>query len=995
MISSNTRTAVGGYSMRTIGIFILLLSLASILGSKLSAATSFAYGVTGSTDPSPIPALTIFANQSETLIINGSFEGKMSELTFSATLTNGNPLPSWIQLDSKTGTFTFAAPGGAVGNLYQIKVSATDGNNTGSSAFYLSVENGDAQCTVEANTDGLARLLGCDTKSVRLRGYTSSGKYRWTGPNGFTSTAAEPVVKSAGLYILHDDACNRRSMVEVLSTSVGCSGGDDKNRIPEVELKADRNSGYAPLTVNFDASQSDDDGKIIDYVLSWDGGSATGEKSTVVFPEGTHDLTLTVTDDTGAKSTDRMRISSRKFVPLYTHWLEAECATVGSNWISTSESGASGGKYVVSKQSATSKAPNDVPENRVRFALSNVVAADYSLFARVDAPDNTSDSYWVRVNGGAWYAWSSGIINGKGFQWNEAPLTLALRSGNNTVDLAFREAGARLDKLLITTGADMPSGKGAEVSNCASNKPPVARFTATPSSGTGPLNVSLDASASTDADGSIVKYDWAWNGGSGSGVRPQFTLNPGSYKLTLTVTDNEGAKDSEVVAIEVNAPATSTTSTTPVERSFWLEAECAQVGSRWRTTGASTASGGEYVVAESGTAYGSAPADKPDNYVRFEVPSAKPGDYTMFARINAANGFQDSYWVRVNNGNWTSWSSGIEQGKGFQWNAFKSSLKLSEGSNTVDFAYREAGTKLDKIFLTSTKTKPSGLGDSGSNCTTNTATPTNFWMEAECGVMDENWASQSSNSASGKNYVVFTGLNSTTSPNSKQLITYKVTVTERAVYHLFLRLDAMDSAHNSFWVRMDGGNWINFWKDADGASLITQGLQWREVKHDGKDVSFDLSPGDHTITIANREAGTRLDKLALTTSTSEPDGEGGSATNCGASSQSIGMFSNSTQGQSPTPAETQPAPVLVTPTELSIFPNPVVSDLNLQLTGGYEGRVDAYLIDATGRTLRELHFDKAGDQLQVPVDVSALPAGMYHLRVIEGDQQLVKPFMKR
>ncbi len=997
MISSNTRTAVEGYYVRTIGIFAFLLLLAGLQGGKLQATSLAAYGLTGTTDPTPIPALTIFANQPETLVINGSFGGNVSLLNFSATLANGSSLPSWMELASTSGTFTFTPPGGAIGNLYQIRVTAKDGSRAGSTSFYLIVEDGDADCTVDANTDGLARMLGCASKTVRLRGYTSSGNYRWTGPNGFVSSEAEPVVKSPGLYILTDEACARRSIVEVLPTSMGCSGGTDKNKLPVVELKANRTSGTAPVVVDFDASGSTDDGTIIDYVLSWDGGSATGEMPTVVFPEGTHDVTLTVTDNTGAKSTDRMRITSRKDVPVYAYWLEAECATVGGNWSSATEAAASGDRYVVSQQSAINTAPGDVPDNRIRFAIDKVVAADYSLFARIAAADDNSDSYWVRVNGGTWTAWKSGIATTRGFQWNEAPFNLALRSGSNTVDIAFREAGTRLDKLLITTGSDMPGGEGETATNCVSNIPPVARFTATPSSGIGPLNVSLDASKSSDPDGSIAKYDWAWNGGSGSGMRPQLTLSPGSYRVTLTVTDNDGAKDNEVVAIEVDAAPVTSETTTSAARSFWLEAECAQVGSRWASTSTSAASGGKFVVATSGTAYGSAPADKPDNYVRFELSSARSGDYTMFARINAADGLHDSYWIRVNGGSWISWSSGILQGKGFHWNEFNRTLRLKDGQNTVDFAFRESGTQLDKIFVTSTKSSPSGLGENASNCVSSEAVATDIWMEAECGTLGAAWSSPSSTASSGGAYTVFEGASSTSSPstNSKDQMTFQVTVTERAVYRLFLRMDAKDTGHNSFWVRMDEGKWIKFWKEAGGADLLTRGMEWREVSHDGKEISFDLSPGEHTITIGNRESGTLLDKLLLTASASRPTGQGGAATNCQASSQSISMFSNSTQQSPAAPADTEPVTVADAPSALSIFPNPVVSDLNLQLTGSYEGRVDAYLIDASGRTLREIHLEKAGDQLQVPVDVSDLLPGMYHLRVIEGDQQLVKPFIKR
>src|SRR4029077_18434448 len=64
-----------------------------------------------------------------------------------------------------------------------------------------------------------------------------------------------------------------------------------------------------------------------------------------------------------------------------------------------------------------------------------------------------------------------------------------------------------------------------------SNQPPVARATATPSSGTAPLAVALDGSTSSDADGSLVSYTWTFgDGGSAAGPTANYTYSTaGSY----------------------------------------------------------------------------------------------------------------------------------------------------------------------------------------------------------------------------------------------------------------------------------------------------------------------------------------------------------------------------------------------------------------------------------------------------------------------------------
>lgn len=89
----------------------------------------------------------------------------------------------------------------------------------------------------------------------------------------------------------------------------------------------------------------------------------------------------------------------------------------------------------------------------------------------------------------------------------------------------------------------------------AGNQSPVARATATPSSGLAPLAVSFNGSASSDPDGSVISWAWAFgDGGSASGATASHTYTAaGSYTAQLTVTDNQGATGSTSVPISVTA----------------------------------------------------------------------------------------------------------------------------------------------------------------------------------------------------------------------------------------------------------------------------------------------------------------------------------------------------------------------------------------------------------------------------------------------------------
>lgn len=103
--------------------------------------------------------------------------------------------------------------------------------------------------------------------------------------------------------------------------------------------------------------------------------------------------------------------------------------------------------------------------------------------------------------------------------------------------------------LLYTLG--FGSG-GGEDPPPAENVAPTASFTVT----TNGLTASFNASGSSDSDGSIVSYAWAFGDGTtGSGVTTSRTYaEAGTYTVTLTVTDNEGATGTQSQSVTVTAP---------------------------------------------------------------------------------------------------------------------------------------------------------------------------------------------------------------------------------------------------------------------------------------------------------------------------------------------------------------------------------------------------------------------------------------------------------
>jgi PKD repeat protein len=83
---------------------------------------------------------------------------------------------------------------------------------------------------------------------------------------------------------------------------------------------------------------------------------------------------------------------------------------------------------------------------------------------------------------------------------------------------------------------------------------PDARFQATPESGPAALQVAFDASASADPDGGVVAWFWSFGDGSfATGPQASHTYtSPGTYDVTLAVTDDDGLEDEEVHPVRVD-----------------------------------------------------------------------------------------------------------------------------------------------------------------------------------------------------------------------------------------------------------------------------------------------------------------------------------------------------------------------------------------------------------------------------------------------------------
>ena len=108
-----------------------------------------------------------------------------------------------------------------------------------------------------------------------------------------------------------------------------------------------------------------------------------------------------------------------------------------------------------------------------RFTVNVNVSGSYRILGRVNSDTGADDSFWVRVDEGTWHNWNdwntATVWEWLPIQDNDNGNTLirwSLDAGSHTIDFAYREDGARIDKLHLTINGTTPEGEGEESINC-------------------------------------------------------------------------------------------------------------------------------------------------------------------------------------------------------------------------------------------------------------------------------------------------------------------------------------------------------------------------------------------------------------------------------------------------------------------------------------------------------------------------------------------------
>ncbi|MCC7478033.1 PKD domain-containing protein [bacterium] len=385
-----------------------------------------------------------------------------------------------------------------------------------------------------------------------------------------------------------------------LSSGCCCLGGLDDNDLvinetpvpPIADIVATPDNGPAPLEVTLNASGStDSDGEIVQYDWDFEGDGTYdlldgGVSVTHTYPaEGTFNPKVRVTDDDALSDDDSTTVAVGSLDPpqavasasaegldsTLAHFdgsasSDPDGTIVRFDWdfdndgtFESQDAGATPdhdygafGTFTAGLQVTDNDGLTDTTTCTVTLSESPNVPPVAAVVPIPTSGTATLDVVWDAAGSSD----SDGTI--VSYDWDmDNDGTFEITDGGTTQNATYALGG------IYTVGVRVTDNDGATDTATNStdvNNPPVAAVSPTPGSGTLPLDVTWDASASTDSDGTIVSYDWDMdNDGTFeiSNGGPSQNANyaaGGSFTVGVRVTDDDGATDTATNSVEVNIP---------------------------------------------------------------------------------------------------------------------------------------------------------------------------------------------------------------------------------------------------------------------------------------------------------------------------------------------------------------------------------------------------------------------------------------------------------
>ena len=576
---------------------------------------------TGTSTPNQAPVANAGANQTITLPTS------TATLNGSASSDPDGTIASyqWSQVSGpSTSTLSSASTANiTVSNLvqgtytYQLKV--TDNAGTSSTATVTVTVNAAANQAPVANA-GSNQTITLPANTATLNGSSSRdadgtiASYLWaqiSGPSASvlssTSTASITVsslVQGVYSYKLTVRDNSNATASDTVTVTVNAA----PNQAPVANAGADQNITLPVSTATLNGSSSRDaDGTIASYLWAQISGpstsalSATNTASITVsnLVQGVYSYKLTVRDNSNATASDTVTVTvnaAPNQAPVANAGADQNItlpvSTATLNGSSSRDADGTIASYLWAQISGPSTSALSAT-NTASITVSNLVQGVYSykLTVRDNSNATASDTVTVTVNAAANQA---PIANAGANQTIKLPVNTATLNGSASSDpdgvissyrwaqtsgpsasvlsssataiitVSGLQSGVYTYRLTVTdnNGATAIAYTTVTVDSVV-NVPPAANAGADQSI-TLPVNsVTLNGSASSDANGTITGYLWKQVSGPAAAtiaVNSAVTatvsnLQEGIYYFSLTVTDNNGATASDTVKVTVNAAA--------------------------------------------------------------------------------------------------------------------------------------------------------------------------------------------------------------------------------------------------------------------------------------------------------------------------------------------------------------------------------------------------------------------------------------------------------
>ncbi len=400
-----------------------------------------------------------------------------------------------------------------------LTVTDTDGSTATDAVVITIGSNTGPSATITGPAPGAVFQLGAlvtftgsgvDPQDGPLTGTALAWSSSLDGPLGTGSTLATNGL-TIGTHTITLTARDAGLLTGTATTTVRINAPPVANAGFDQGLTDTDGSGSEAVTLDGSAS-NDPDGSLASY--SWTGTSVpvptTGVSPAVTLPVGAHNITLTVTDNDGATAVDVVVV------------------TIGGNSAPTA--------------AITGPASGSV------FQVGAVVPLAGTGIDPEEGPLPGSALSWTSSLDGTLGTGSSLPVSG-------------LTAGTHTITLTATDRGLLAGTAVITIRIN-----AAPVANAGADQ------SLSDSDGSGAESVTLNGSASNDAEGPIAAYSWT---GAGvpvptTGVSPTLVLPVGAYSITLTVTDSDGATDTDVVLVNIGSnTAPSATISAPASGSVF------------------------------------------------------------------------------------------------------------------------------------------------------------------------------------------------------------------------------------------------------------------------------------------------------------------------------------------------------------------------------------------------------------------------------------------